>query len=258
MQQYAYETLDSTNLEAQRLWARLYPQACSGENPPQPIAVMAEMQTAGMGRLGRTWVSPPGGLWLSLVWPLGKPLGEYQGLPLIAGLATATAIAETVGLECQIKWPNDVLLSQRKLAGILCQAEPGLVNPAIVIGIGINGNFNARSLGPNLRQPPTSLLDELGQAVDLRLLRDALLKQLELRLAEYERNGIGAYVAEIRERLAWLGENVQCTDSAGHVLASGKLTGVDELGRVFIETKSGMESLAIGELRLARVDCSKC
>jgi len=225
---YAYEQIDSTNLEARRLWDQ---QRTRGE--VVPFAVRAVQQTAGIGRSGRTWLSPRDGLWMSVVWPMRQEPMHYEAAPLVVGLASAEAIEAVTGLQCQIKWPNDLLINGRKLAGILCQAEiegDGLKgNGAIVAGIGINGNFTIGTLGEGLRQPPTTLQHELGHAAD---------------------SGLSGTLQGVRQRLAWQGQEVRLTDTDGGLRAAGRLAGLDDRGHVLIESDNNTQALAIGEMYL--------
>jgi BirA family biotin operon repressor/biotin-[acetyl-CoA-carboxylase] ligase len=240
-----HERVDSTNLEVRRVWA--------GE----PVVVVAAEQTAGMGRLGRSWLSPRGGVWLSVGWPLKLPFGAYQAIPLAVGLATVEAIEETCGLRARIKWPNDVIARERKLAGILCQAEldlpsasPGRAEQgAIVAGVGVNGNFPASILGAGLRHEPTSLLDELGREVDLALLEESLVRRLEEAFEAYERGGWkSALLPAIRERLCWVGERIASSDTHGTPIAEGVMRGIDDSGALLVETDREVRALAIGEI----------
>ncbi|EQD73264.1 biotin--acetyl-CoA-carboxylase ligase [mine drainage metagenome] len=105
--------VDSTNLEARRRWLT----ACKLHLSPAPFVVVAAQQSAGMGRSGRTWQSPAGGLWLSVGWPLRKSAETCAAAPLAVGLAAAEALQECCGLHCAIKWPNDLLVNEKKLRG---------------------------------------------------------------------------------------------------------------------------------------------
>jgi BirA family biotin operon repressor/biotin-[acetyl-CoA-carboxylase] ligase len=244
----AFDTLDSTNLEARRRWNQ---RNLGGRH--DPLLIVARTQSGGLGRAGRNWLSPPGGLWMSLAWALKDDLEEYQAAPLLAGLATAEAIEDVCDVACQIKWPNDVLVRQRKLVGILCQGEPDLPVPAIILGIGVNANFASEDLGAGLRHPPISIQDMLGRPIDLDALRDGIAGNLARYLANLEEDPIvlGAMlIRRIEERLAWSGQEVRCSDVQGHVLASGILEGLTAEGCAMIMTTGGLETLAIGELQL--------
>lgn len=250
MRRIYHEALDSTNLEARRLWRRTCEE---GECSRDPLLLVAGRQSAGQGRSGRAWSSPPGGLWMSLAWPLHGGLERYRALPLVVGLGTARALEEAFGLACRIKWPNDILVEGRKLAGILCQAEVQGESALIVAGIGINGNYPAATLGGELRLPPTSLLDLVGAPVDLRMLEDTVVKHLLEQLDAFEPAGlVEGILADLRHRLAWLGEPVICSEPGGRVLAQGILRGIGEDGEVLIEGPAGpFPPLAVGELHLS-------
>jgi BirA family biotin operon repressor/biotin-[acetyl-CoA-carboxylase] ligase len=145
------------------------------EHTEGAVAV-AEEQTEGRGRLGRSWTSPKGVNVLCSV--LLEPAVETPRLPelsVVAGEACASAIAGVTGLSPRIKLPNDVLLGPRKVAGVLSEARDGRV----VVGIGINVNVDPANLPAGLRTPATSLAAELGRPVDRAELLVTLLERLE-------------------------------------------------------------------------------
>lgn len=143
---------------------------------PEGAVAVAEEQSEGRGRLGRSWHAPAGTS--VLVSVLLRPAVDPPQLPelsLIAGGAVAEAIAGTTGLDPVIKFPNDVLLGGRKVAGILAEAGAGRV----VLGIGVNANQTAEQLPPDAQTEPTSLRLELGEPVDRASLLAAILLQVE-------------------------------------------------------------------------------
>ncbi len=145
------------------------------EGAGEGLVVVAESQTAGRGRLGRTWVSPArAGLTLSvLLRPQVSDPAEWGWLPLLAGLAAAGAVRAQAGLEAVVKWPNDVLVGERKLAGILAEAvQPG----AVVIGVGLNVTTTAAELPPDVAA--TSLAVEGARTTDRSIVLRALLRSL--------------------------------------------------------------------------------
>jgi len=154
-------SVDSTQAEALRRWKA---------DPGKPLVVRADAQSSGLGRDGSHWQSPPGGLWFSMALPMERNPALYPDLtPLVAELVTEDLRAQ-FGLQTALKWPNDVLINRRKVAGILASAELGAGPPAVIIGVGINANFPASALGNNLRLPATTLQDELNRPVDLEPL----------------------------------------------------------------------------------------
>ena len=127
---------------------------------PEWTAVLADAQTGGRGREGRTWASPPGGLYLSVL--LRPRIAKVGLLPLAAGVAVAEAAAE-LGVATELKWPNDVLASGRKLAGILAEAASGPAGVEwVVLGLGVNVALEASSVPPEIAGAVTSLAAEGG------------------------------------------------------------------------------------------------
>lgn len=143
---------------------------------PEGAVAVTDEQTAGRGRLGRPWLAAPG---TSILCSVNlRPAVETARLPevsLVAGAAVADAIRDETGLEPEVKFPNDVLIEGRKVAGILAEARESRV----VLGIGINVNIAATDLPENVDTPPTSLLVELGRPVDRASLLAAVFQRLE-------------------------------------------------------------------------------
>lgn len=152
-------------------------QRMLAEDAAEGAVAVAEMQTEGRGRLGRAWEAPAGTS--VLVSVLLLPAVETPKLPelsLVAGGAVAQAIAEVTGLEPVIKFPNDILVHSRKVAGILAESSEGRV----VLGIGVNVNQTLEQLPTDVKTEPTSIRLELGGPVSRARLLAAMLLQLEL------------------------------------------------------------------------------
>ncbi|MCL5945285.1 MAG: biotin--[acetyl-CoA-carboxylase] ligase [Planctomycetes bacterium] len=247
MQTFYFNELDSTNLEARRRWLTTGQSlsACA-------FAVIAAQQSAGMGRAGRTWKSPVGGLWLSVAWPLKQNADIYAPAPLVVGLAVADALRACCHLSCAIKWPNDLLVQGKKLAGVLCQCDWGITSPVLIAGVGINGNFPAVILGDDLRQPATSLYDEIGQSVDLQALQILLIENICQNLEYLQAGRFGSHLlSRIRQCLAWRNQQVILGyDSQDHSL-EGQLLDVNESGHAVVMTRTGRQTVSSGELRLS-------
>jgi BirA family biotin operon repressor/biotin-[acetyl-CoA-carboxylase] ligase len=179
-------TVDSTNDEARRLFAadpRLRERRAlrSEQNSPQPLVVIAEQQTAGRGRQGHLWVSPPGGIYLSVLWSTAATPQQAVSLPLVAAVAAREALTAYTMHSIRIKWPNDLLTSDGKLAGIL--VENTETQPAWVIGIGTN------VVPP---QPPNegfSGAAYLDAGARIETVAAALVDSLLQRLEQWEREG---------------------------------------------------------------------
>jgi BirA family transcriptional regulator, biotin operon repressor / biotin---[acetyl-CoA-carboxylase] ligase len=155
------EEIDSTNIEARRL-------AQLGEK--EGTVVIAASQVKGHGRLGRRWISPPGGLYLSIIL---KPYISPSRLPVIT-LLSAVAVVRTIKgltkLDASVKWPNDIAIMGKKVGGILCEASKNI----IIVGIGINLNTSLLLFPSALKKQVTSVKFELGASVD----RDKVIKIL--------------------------------------------------------------------------------
>ena len=241
-----YPILESTNLEAKRLW----------EDAPtvhQPFAVVAREQNGGVGRNGRPWHSPVGGLWLTMAWPIRKPLAAYGSLPLAAGEVLARTLEEHYHLlfPPRIKWPNDIFVFDRKLAGILCSSETHQGRAYILIGVGVNGFFPATALGTELRHPATTLGDLLagqGMEEDIDSFGRDYVGRLEVALEQFEERGLAPFLEGLRMRLAWIGERVVAEDTNGQHRIAGVLEGVDEEGRLVLNVDGARRAFLSGEI----------
>ena len=199
------ETVDSTN-------ARL--KAWAGEGAPAGSAVLAQTQTAGRGRLGRSFVSPPGGLYLSYLLRPDLPPEDMGEITARAAVAVRRAIARCCGLWPEIKWVNDLLWQGKKLCGILCEtALRRFRAESLVIGVGVNVSAAAEDFPPELRDTATSL-----RMIGLSLPeRSALAAELILALDELARDLPAAgegYWQEYRACCVTLGKAVALSDGS--------------------------------------------
>jgi BirA family biotin operon repressor/biotin-[acetyl-CoA-carboxylase] ligase len=225
--------------------ADLLAQARSGAG--EGLVLVAEAQTAGRGRMGRRWASPPGtGLEFSvLLRPAGVPAGLLGWLPLLAGLATATAVSGISAVATWVKWPNDVLAAGGKLAGILAESRGDMV----VVGIGINVSAHPGGLP----SPATSLAAETGHSPPRGRLLARVLGDLERwYLAWRDQPAPGdpdacGLRAAYRQRCATLGREVTVTLPDGRVL-SGRASGVDRGGRLELITADGQVAVSAGDV----------
>ncbi|MCS6927435.1 MAG: biotin--[acetyl-CoA-carboxylase] ligase, partial [Candidatus Binatia bacterium] len=148
---HIFPTLDSTNTYAARL---------ARDGAPEGTVVIADMQTGGKGRLGRTWVSPPHvNLYLSVILRPPVSIAAAPSLNLLAGVAVAETIASVCGLRPSIKWPNDVLVNDKKVCGILAEMQVSASTLcAVILGIGVNINAPLSAFPEELRDKASSLL----------------------------------------------------------------------------------------------------
>ena len=213
---------------------------------PEGTVVVAEEQTAGRGRLGRSWVSPLGtNLYLTLI--LRPSLARLRSLSIVAPLAAAQAVEERTGLSSQIKWPNDLLLNDRKVAGVLIDTGfSGQTPNYSLVGIGLNVNLEVDAV-PEIAAIATSLRQELGRDIPREELLAALLNRFEALYLEAEHGG--AVHAAWRSRLQTLGRQVRVT--WGGQVEEGLAEDVDEQGSLILRRPDGSRvTIAAGEVTL--------
>jgi BirA family biotin operon repressor/biotin-[acetyl-CoA-carboxylase] ligase len=225
-----FPILDSTNAEAMR-------RALAGEKGP--LWIVAERQTGGRGRSGRSWVSEPGSLHASLLTVLPVSASEAAQLSLVAGVGAIDAIRAAMSLEedsaLRLKWPNDVLIGRAKTGGILVESSVVAGGLAAVIGIGIN----IASHPGGLDQPATHL-GAHGSAPDPAMLRRCLADHLAHWLAVWDAGrGFGAVRAAWLERAHPLGERLSINTGQGPV--EGLFRGLAADGALLISDQSGAE-----------------
>ncbi|MFI6220886.1 biotin--[acetyl-CoA-carboxylase] ligase [Nocardia salmonicida] len=197
-------------------------------------ALLAEEQVSGRGRHARAWVSPPRAqISLSILVRLpGIDPTALGWLPLLTGIAVVDALRGTAGISPELKWPNDVLLDGRKLAGILAEVATTGISPAVVVGIGMNVDLDESELPvPHA----TSLTLAGARDVDRTALVAAILAEFARRFTAWERAGweTADLMAEYRERCATIGIEVRAELPGGTVL-TGVASGVDDTGRLLI------------------------
>jgi BirA family biotin operon repressor/biotin-[acetyl-CoA-carboxylase] ligase len=213
-----FDSLDSTN-------RYLLDEARRGA--PEGLVAVADYQTAGRGRRDRGWVAPPGASLLVSV--LLRPSRAPERTPLVAmacGVAMAEAVARVGGFTPGLKWPNDLVVNDRKLAGILAEAD----GEAVVVGAGVNVEW--RDFPPELAETATACNLEAGHAVDRRELLVAFLRELDRRYASLEDTP-----TEYRRRLVTLGRRVR-VERPGEDLV-GLAVGVGEWGELLVQPDTG-------------------
>jgi BirA family biotin operon repressor/biotin-[acetyl-CoA-carboxylase] ligase len=236
-----YAEVDSTQRIAREL---------ARDGAEEGTCVIAEAQTAGRGRLGRTWHSPAGlNLYTSIVLrPVAEPTAVPQ-LALVAGIAVAAAIRAETQLPAQLKWPNDVLIDGRKVAGILTEMEAEVERVHFVIaGIGVNVNAPARAFSPELRATATSLAIAGGRRVDRAAVTARLLVELEERVARFASGGFAALRAEWEALSCLTGRPVTVTAADGQT--PGQILGIADDGALRLATASGEARIVAGEVTL--------
>lgn len=208
--------------------------------------IIAESQTGGRGRMGRKWISPEGGIWLSIIL---KPKMQPVYAPRITFLA-GVAVAKTIrihGLEAKIKWPNDVLIRGKKVCGILTEIEAEIdMIDYCVVGIGIDANVDTESFPEEFRESSTSLKKELGHEINRVAFVQRLLEEFEALYMKLQKEGFSQVLEEWRSMSATIGEWVKITTQ--NRIIYGEATGVDNDGALIVETGEGkLEKIVSGD-----------
>lgn len=217
------------------------------------VVVFAESQTKGRGRLGRQWLSPAGqGLWFSVLLRPGFQPQETTRLTVCAATAVVRALQAQTGLSPAVKWPNDILVGGRKLAGILTELSAELDRVKyVVLGVGVDVNVSQNDFPPGLRRAATSLRSELGRPCDRAELAVAILRELDRDYARVCRGEFEAVAVEWEARCATLGREVVI--AVGDRQVRGRAESLDATGALLLRTQHGhLERIIGGDVTLAR------
>lgn len=224
--------------------------AASGE--PEGTVVLAERQTAGRGRLGRTWASPPGlGLWFSAILRPPIPASRAPVLTQVAAVAVAEGVEEVAGcLPGGIKWPNDFILAGWKVAGILTEmVARGEEVAAVILGVGLNVNQGPADFPPDLGGRAGSLAMAAGRRIPRADLLRALLRRLDSRYREFLAAGPAPALAEAAARSLTLGHPVRVRE--GEAELSGVAFRLEADGGLALRLQDGqLRRLVAGEVTL--------
>ena len=198
--------------------------------------VVAETQTTGKGRFKREWTSPEDGLWFSIILKPNVSLRQAPKLTLLASVAVAKTINHLYRLKTEIKWPNDVLINQKKVCGILTEGQiMGETLGFAILGIGINANFNIAAFPTHLKEAATTLREELGRKIERETLLCEVLAEIE---SYYELLGRGKFEAILDDwrRLAGLlGSYVEIGSDGRRI--QGWAVDVDDDGALIVRLK---------------------
>lgn len=211
--------------------------------------VIAETQTGGKGRLGRAWISPRGNLYMSVILRPAVPISKAPLLTLMGAVAVASGVRKYCGVPAGIKWPNDILLSGKKVSGLLTEmsAEPDRIRH-IVLGIGVNVNMDSSALHPDVRKTSTTLAAAAGKSVDRTALLRALLAELDLWYHRFLKGNTEVLTAW-KELNVTLGHRVAV--NGGGAKLEGLARGVDAEGRLILELDDGtLRQVAAGDVTI--------
>ncbi len=222
-----WRTIDSTNRRAKEL---------ASQGALQGTVVVSREQTVGRGRVKNKWFSPAGGIWFSVILTPQIIPQKASLFNLLASLAVVNGIQKVSAVPLQIKWPNDIYLGKRKLAGILTEisAEMDQVN-SIVVGVGINAKVDSSSFPDEIKKTAASLWEETEEELFLPEILGEILNQLELLYQRSEKEGFEGILEEWRGYDLLKGRDISIDTPSGRV--SGKAAGVNSRGALLLESE---------------------
>ena len=241
------DTIDSTNSHAMRL----IQQGKLSLQPGQYSIHLAEQQSDGKGRRGRQWISPFGqNIYLTMVRLIDTGVIATEGITLAVGLAIIRALSELEVPGLGVKWPNDILVEGRKLAGILLEISGDISGICqLTIGVGINVRNQPESM-EQVSQPWTDLYQVTGKAMNRNLLVSQVVCHIMSALKEFENNGLKSFIAEWQDNDVMKDQQVELVTTRSSV--QGIARGISETGALLLETSQGMQVINGGEVSLRK------
>lgn len=208
------------------------------EGAPEGTVIVAQTQTRGRGRMDRTWISPRGNLYMSVLLRPDFPAKDMLKLTLLSACAAADAIEKTTALKPTLKWPNDILIRGKKVCGILCEgsfAKNAL--QYLIIGIGVNVNTHPKAYGNAFLIEPAALADECGKKLPLRLLEQTLLSSFLSHYRDAKKRGLFTALEKWSARPSTLHKEVRVKTSLREI--TGKAVDLDANGFLIVQAKDG-------------------
>lgn len=222
-----FNELESTNITAKEL----------AYGADDGTVVIAEVQKKGRGRLGREWLSPHGGIWISIILKPTISLTHVSRLTLVAGVAIAKSMRK-LGVDARIKWPNDILIGDKKVCGILTEVNAEIEQvDYIVIGIGINANVDMNDLIGDVKNIATTLWSEIGKPIDRVSFIQDLLFDIEQEYIKFMTQSFSGILDEWTSLSDTIGR--QITIMTPYNIVEGKAVGITDDGALVIKNSDG-------------------
>ncbi|MDC0639119.1 biotin--[acetyl-CoA-carboxylase] ligase, partial [Nitrosopumilus sp.] len=228
-QAYYYDSIDSTQTEALKI---------ANESNKEGTIIIAEKQTGGKGRSGRKWVSPKGGIWFSIILHPKFDISNVTLFPIASSLALSNAIEKTCKITTELKWPNDLTIKGKKLAGMLVDAslESNKIEN-LVLGVGINFEVNSKEIEKALKNTPnfygvTSLSDQKNKIKPIQLIQSFLL-ELEKIYEQLNNNQRRKIVSKWTERSSTIGKKIEVDTYQGKI--KGDAIKIDDDGGLVVK-----------------------
>ena len=242
---YYFEEIDSTQNFAQNIAA---------DKKENGTIIIAEKQTSGRGRLDRKWTSPKGGIWFSLIIHPKFDVSSSTLIPILSAVALSKSIKSVLDIETEVKWPNDITMNGKKVAGVLVDAsfQTNSID-YLILGIGINFDIDAKKLEKRLTKTPNfygidSLREKEDKTPPKKLLKEFLL-QFEKNLFQLDKGEKSKIIKEWTKRAAGIGEKITINTSNGKI--SGISQGIDNDGALKIKTRNEIKKIYVGDVVLS-------
>ena len=242
---YYFEEIDSTQNFAQNIAA---------DKKENGTIIIAEKQTSGRGRLDRKWTSPKGGIWFSLIIHPKFDVSSSTLIPILSAVALSKSIKSVLGIETEVKWPNDITMNGKKVAGVLVDAsfQTNSID-YLILGIGINFDIDAKKLEKRLTKTPNfygidSLRGKEDKTPPKKLLKEFLL-QFEKNLFQLDKGEKSKIIKEWTKRAAGVGKKITINTSNGKI--SGISQGIDNDGALKIKTRNEIKKIYVGDVVLS-------
>ena len=242
---YYFEEIDSTQNFAQNIAA---------DKKENGTIIIAEKQTSGRGRLDRKWTSPKGGIWFSLIIHPKFDVSSSTLIPILSAVALSKSIKSVLDIETEVKWPNDITMNGKKVAGVLVDAsfQTNSID-YLILGIGINFDIDTKKLEKRLTKTPNFYgIDLLRGKEDKtppkKLLKEFLL-QFEKNLFQLDKGEKSKIIKEWTKRAAGIGKKITINTSNGKI--SGISQGIDNDGALKIKTRNEIKKIYVGDVVLS-------
>ena len=242
---YYFEEIDSTQNFAQNIAA---------DKKENGTIIIAEKQTSGRGRLDRKWTSPKGGIWFSLIIHPKFDVSSSTLIPILSAVALSKSIKSVLDIETEVKWPNDITMNGKKVAGVLVDAsfQTNSID-YLILGIGINFDIDAKKLEKRLTKTPNfygidSLRGKEDKTPPKKLLKEFLL-QFEKNLFQLDIGEKSKIIKELTKRAAGIGKKITINTSNGKI--SGISQGIDNDGALKIKTRNEIKKIYVGDVVLS-------
>ena len=239
---YYFDSIDSTQNQALKM---------AKEEESNGTVIIAEKQTGGRGRSGRKWISPKGGIWFSIILHPKFDISNTTLFPIAASLALSYAIEKTCKISTELKWPNDLMIKGKKIAGMLVDAsfESNKIEN-LILGVGINFNVNTNEIKKDLKKIPknygiASLNEQKNKSTSTELIKSFLV-ELEKIYEELNNNQTKKIISEWTKRSSTIGKKVEI--NIDDKITNGEAIRIDDDGGLIVKNKDKINKVIAGDI----------